>query len=233
MVGQVGGWQDGVESGRGASPEPDRAWNVGTNEWSKEDLGGARMPVAAQLNVTPDGFCNHDDVAIDDRFMAFAVQCLEGADRLLLGRKTYDLFVAYWPAAARNASLPEWEQTLARSIDAIDKVVVSRSMTASDWGTTSVLADLDEDSARALSMSGRTLILGSPSLIAQFAEWGLLDELMLSVHPVMGRDGMRLFDGSVPAGMFFDHQFPSGSAVTTYRFVSAERRGNPPVPQGS
>lgn len=179
------------------------------------------MSLTAQLNVTPDGFCNHADVVIDDQFNAFAVQCLEEADRLLLGRKTFDLFAGHWPRAAKDASLPEGEQRLARAIDDIEKLVISRSLSESDWKPTSILSDFDEPAARSLSRSGRTIVLGSPSIISQLAAWGALDRLMLSVHPVMGQQGARLFDELVPKTLVFEREFPTGSSVRTYVFAAA------------
>ena len=178
------------------------------------------MTVTAQLNVTPDGFCNHEDVAIDDDFMAFAVDCLAPADRLLLGRITFEMFASYWPAAARDASLPIWEQRLGQAIDGIDRTVASRTLTGTDWPGTAILPHLDEDSARTLARDGHLLIFGSPSIIAQFAGWGLLDTLLLSVHPVLGRRGLRPFDGTVPEGMTCVSDRQTGAGVRTYRFTA-------------
>ena len=177
------------------------------------------MAMTAQLNVTPDGFCHHADVVVDDAFMEFAVRCLEESDCLLLGRKTYDLFRDHWPRAAQDAGLPPWETRLARNIDDIDKMVVSRSMTGSVWQPTSIIVDLNEDTARSISATRRTIVLGSPSVIFQLARWGVLDQLMLTVHPVMGREGVRAFAGPAPATMKFEHDFPTG-ASRTYVFVS-------------
>ena len=177
------------------------------------------MTVTAQINVTPDGFCNHDGVAVDDGFMAFAVDCLTPADRLLLGRKTFELFAAHWPAAARDTSLPAWEQRLGQAIDGIDRIVASRTLTKVEWPGTSILSDLDRDSARSLAENGELLIFGSPSIIGQFAGWGLLDRLLLTVHPVLGRQGVRLFGGTAPEDMTCDADWQTGAGVRTYRFV--------------
>ena len=177
------------------------------------------MPVTAQLNVTPDGFCNHDDVVIDDAFMRFAIDCLERSQRLVLGRKSYELFVAHWPQAARNKSLPEMEQKLGQAIDGIERTLVSRSVEASDWPGTTILSELDRDAAGKLRSEGDILILGSPSIIDQFARWGLLDRLLLSVHPTIGGTGKRLFEDQMPAEMEFAREFETGANVKTFEFA--------------
>ncbi|TDH34198.1 hypothetical protein E2A64_16075 [Pseudohoeflea suaedae] len=177
------------------------------------------MSVTAQLNVTPDGFCNHDDVVIDDDFMRFAVDCVEACQTLVLGRKTYELFVAHWPDAANDTSLPEWEQRLGRAIDGTPRTVVSNSLSGSDWKGTSILRDLNPASAEHVRRSGAVLVLGSPSIIAQFAGWGLLDNVLLSVHPVMGRTGTRPFAKFAPEEMHFARSYPTGPKVMTFEFT--------------
>ncbi|MBX7482135.1 dihydrofolate reductase family protein [Qipengyuania qiaonensis] len=176
------------------------------------------MPVTAQLNVTPDGFCDHDDVVIDDDFMRFAIACLDEAQRLVLGRKSYELFVSHWPKAAHDKTLPEMEQKLGQAIDGIDRTLVSRSLETSDWTGTTILPELDRAAAEKLRSQGDILILGSPSVIDQFAQWRLLDRLLLSVHPTMGGNGKRLFDGRIPSEMKFVRGFETGADVRTFEF---------------
>ena len=177
------------------------------------------MSATAQLNVTPDGFCNHDNVAIDDDFMRFAVDCILASDCLLLGRKTYQLFADHWPQAARNQTLPEWERKLGKAIDETPRIVASESLAESDWEGTSFCLRLDRDAAKSMCVTRDVLILGSPSIISQFAHWGLLDRLYLSVHPLMGRTGMRLFAASAPAAMQFVRSFQTGAEVKTFEFA--------------
>ena len=83
------------------------------------------MAITAQINVTPDGFCNHDDVVIDDDFMKFAVDIIEKAERLVLGRKTYELFKEHWPAAAKNPSEPrQGDQWNRKDRDLLDTLIL-------------------------------------------------------------------------------------------------------------
>ena len=178
------------------------------------------MPLHAQLNVTPDGFCNAEDVVADDDFMNFATDLIDGADRIVLGRRTYELFVVHWPAAARDSTLSLAEQRLGRAIDETPRTVVSRSMTGSAWARTVVLSDLTAESARELAQGGTALILGSPSIITQVAEWGLLDRLHLTAHPVMGGDGVRPFDRP-PASLTAAGRSELPSGVTDFRFEHA------------
>ena len=179
------------------------------------------MSVTAQINVTPDGFCDAESVVADDDFSGFAADLIQRHDRLVLGRKTYELFVAHWPAAAHDHNLSPAEQRLGRAIDGTPRVLVSRSMTQSDWSGTEIVAELDRDVAADLAQGDRLLILGSPSIIGQFAQWGLLDALHLTVHPVMGGGTQRLFDGESPARMAVAGRSALPSGVTDFRFERA------------
>ena len=177
------------------------------------------MTATAQINVTPDGFCNHDDVAVDDDFMRFAVDCILTSDCLVLGRKTFELFADHWPHAARDETLPEWERKLGKAINETPRIVASESLSGSDWQGTSFCPRLDRESATALRASRDLLILGSPSIIGQFAHWGLLDRLFLSVHPLMGRAGERLFSASAPEAMQFVRSIETGAGIRTFEFA--------------
>lgn len=142
----------------------------------------------ASLNTTPDGFCNHDAVIADDDFTAFATAQVRRADRLLLGRNTYELFAAYWPAAARDPQRDALERALGEAIVATPRVVVSRTLTASDWEGTTIVRDPE-----ALPDDGQTLLLGSPSLHSRLLAAGRIDRVTYLIHPIIAGRGARLF----------------------------------------
>lgn len=156
------------------------------------------MPITASINVTPDGFCNHDDVATDDDFMNFEAALIESADRVILGRNSYDLFIAYWPHAAKDTALPEAEQRLARAIVDTPRIVVSRSLRDSAWEGTTVLDDFDSYTAREMASSEDLIVLGSPSIFSQLSQWDCIDRYHFVVEPFVGGRGHRLFGGDRP-----------------------------------
>ena len=148
--------------------------------------------LTAQMNMTPDGFCNHDAVIADDAFLHFAADLVEAADTVLLGRKTFDLFVAHWPDAARDDATQPAERRLAQAIDTTPRLVASRSLGGSDWPGTQIIADLDAPALADATSRGDVLLLGSPSLFDQMAARGALDRIILTVHPMLAGRGHRL-----------------------------------------
>lgn len=182
----------------------------------------------AQINVTPDGFCNHDAVIADDDFMAFAAALVEEADVLLLGRHSHDLFAAHWPQAAQCPDTGPAEARLARAIDGTQRIVASRRMKSSVWPGTTILPEMTEHSLTDLIAGQNALLLGSPSIVSQLAGWDLIDRYIFSVHPLLAGAGVRMFNAGEASGLA-DFQLsgttPQPSGVNHQQF-------DRPIPEG-
>jgi dihydrofolate reductase len=114
---------------------------------------------------------------------------------LLLGRRTYEIFSAYWPHA------PEAE---AKPLNDATKYVVSRSHPTLEW-TPSVLVEGDaaEGIAALKEEDGPELqVHGSGNLIQTLMRQSLVDQYRLWVFPLVIGSGKRLFgDGTIPSGL--------------------------------
>jgi dihydrofolate reductase len=115
---------------------------------------------------------------------------------LLLGRRTYDIFSAYWPHATDNPG--------AKPLNDATKYVASRSHRELEWKP-SVLIDGDaaEGVAALKREDGPELqVHGSANLLQTLLRQNLVDEFRLWVFPVVIGSGKRLFaDGTIPAGL--------------------------------
>ena len=115
---------------------------------------------------------------------------------LLLGRKTYEIFAAFWPTAPEEAG--------GKPLNDATKYVASRTLSALEWGP-SVL--LEGDAAKAIAelkqQDGPELqVHGSGDLIQTLLQNNLVDQFHLWSFPVVVGPGKRLFaDGTVPAGL--------------------------------
>ena len=97
--------------------------------------------------VSLDGFFSGPggDVMVmpfDEGFSDYNAERLRAADTLLLGRASYEGFRSYWPAIAEDASQPAVEREISRLNGAIEKVVVSDSLSPDQvegWGPTRVV----------------------------------------------------------------------------------------------
>jgi dihydrofolate reductase len=115
---------------------------------------------------------------------------------LLLGRRTYEIFSAYWPDAPEEAG--------AKPLNDATKYVASRSRPELTWSPSVLIAgDAAEGVAALKQEEGPELqVHGSGNLIQTLMRHGLVDEYRLWVFPLVIGSGKRLFaDGTIPAGL--------------------------------
>lgn len=145
-----------------------------------------------------------------------AVKQMSGPYDLLLGRKTYDIFAAYWP---------NQEGPIADPFNAATKYVVSASSPELTWEK-SVLIDGDVVAKlkELQQQDGPMLqVHGSGNLIQTLLKNELVDELWLKIFPVTLGQGKRLFaEGTMPAAFeLMDSQTTPGGVI----FANYKRAG--------
>ena len=179
---------DGVYQGPGA-PDEDRRGGFERGGW-----------------VAPYGHANVWD---------FIVSVFERADALLLGRRTWDIWAAYWPH--HDAGDP-----VSHGINVLPKYVPSTTLTDPTWPNTHVIDGDVEAAVRELkARPGRELqVHGSGVLLRWLLERDLVDELNLELHPVVVGDGLRLFPENGPTHnltLAETRSTPTGVTFLTYR----------------
>ncbi len=115
----------------------------------------------------------------------------DDSDILLLGRVTYKIFESYWPSAGDNPADIE----MARKINAIHKIVFSRSLENVTWKNSTLMADIvPEEIIKIKQQPGKNILLvGSANIVQQLTNLGLIDEYHLLIHPVVLGSGKPLF----------------------------------------
>ena len=132
---------------------------------------------------------------------------------LLLGRRTYDIFAAYWPYVTGEMA------GFAESLNTSDKHVLTRSDAPLAWENSHRLADIDAVAALKRTAGPDLLIQGSSTLYPPLLAAGLIDRLVLMIFPVVLGAGKRLFDGAEAASALrvVDQRLsPRGVLVATY-----------------
>jgi dihydrofolate reductase len=136
--------------------------------------------------------------AFRDAEMDLSAAGFDGKDReLVLGRKTYEIFEAYWPYQ------PE-DDPIARTLNAAKKHVASRTLKSLQWNNSSVLGDDVVSALTALkAQPGQDLqIIGSGHLIQTLQAASLIDEYNVWTYPVVLGRGKRLFEkGARPCAL--------------------------------
>jgi dihydrofolate reductase len=140
---------------------------------------------------------------------------------VLLGRKTFEIFAAFWP---QHADI--WPE-----VQTATKYVASNTISSSAWKPTVFLdGDIAKKIAEIKKRDGPNLhVWGSGNLVQTLLKHDLVDGLWLKIFPVVLGSGKRLFaDGTIPAAFKVTESAvtPKGVIIINY-----ERAG--PVQTGS
>jgi dihydrofolate reductase len=152
-------------------------------------------------------------------------EVLEGineAGGFLLGRRTYEIFAAYWP----NAS--EEEQMIAEPLNTKPKYVASRTLSEPlEWQNSTVLeGDIAEAVPSLKQEDGGDLhVIGSSELVRELIANDLVDELRVMIDPLVVGGGKRVFndDGALRSWRLVDSQVTTtGAILATYAPAESE-----------
>jgi dihydrofolate reductase len=129
---------------------------------------------------------------------AYAAEWLGRAGSLLVGRRTYDIFVQYWPKAT------DPDDPIAVAMNSLPKYVVSSTPSSSDWtGVSFVDGDVVEFVRELKARPGSEIqVHGSGELLQTLIANDLVDEYRLWLYPVVLGQGRKLFPEGVAPKSF-------------------------------
>ncbi len=121
-------------------------------------------------------------------------ELIMGEYDLLLGKRTYDIFAAFWPY--------NQDDPIGEKFQRINKYVLTHSDEPLEWENSRKLSGDTADVVAELKRTdGRNLLIqGSSTLYVPLLAAGLIDRLMLMTFPVLLGEGKRIFDGSEKPG---------------------------------
>lgn len=147
----------------------------------------------AVMNMTLDGYCDHTLGIADDEIHEHYTELLRTGDTILYGRKTFQL-MEYWRSVLENPTGNKASDDFAEAIDDIHKIVYSRSLENVEWKTAELKHELLKDEIVELKQQpGKPILVGSPSLIVQLGNLGLIEEYQIAIHPIVIGSGLTLF----------------------------------------
>jgi dihydrofolate reductase len=118
---------------------------------------------------------------------------LARASSTIYGRKIYHL-MAYWETADQSPELPPASIEFAKSWQALDKIVVSRTLTEAQSKRTRIVPRLSADDIRKLKAeSTKPIMLSGPTAASPFLNEGLVDEVSAYFMPIAMGGGLPLF----------------------------------------
>ena len=141
-------------------------------------------------------------------------EIMSGEFDLLLGRRTYEIFAAYWPYAGDNP--------IAKAFNKATKYVVTHTLDRFDWAPAeSISGDAVDGIRRLKASSGPELhIWGSGNLLQTLIAAELVDEFRVWIYPLVLGRGKRLFEEGVPPrglDLVESRRTGTGVLLNTYR----------------
>jgi dihydrofolate reductase len=151
----------------------------------------------------------------DEAGAAALGKIMSGEFDLLLGRRTYEIFAAYWPYAGAD-------NPIAKAFNRATKFVVTRSLNQFDWVNSQPIRGDTVDEIRRLKASdGPELhIWGSSELLQTLIAAELVDEFRVWIYPLVLGQGKRLFEKGVPPRgltLVESRSTSTGVLLNTYR----------------
>ena len=115
--------------------------------------------VVAAINMTLDGFCDHDIITPGEGIHQHYGDLLNNAGTALYGRITYQL-MEYWRTVVANPTGDRETDDFALAIDKIPKIVFSRTLKSVDWATAQLASrDIKEEVAELKQQEGRDILV--------------------------------------------------------------------------
>ena len=144
---------------------------------------------------------------------------MAGKYDLLLGRKTFEIFAAYWPEHSDM-----WPQ-----VNKITKYVATNKLKKHEWSNSVFLKTVDEIKKLKQQDGPDLQVYGSGNLIQTLLKNDLVDELWLKIFPITLGRGKRLFDnGTIPAAfkLIESKTSPSGVIFANYKRFGKVKTGS-------
>jgi dihydrofolate reductase len=154
----------------------------------------------------------------DDTFGAFVMGGFAETGGLLLGRRTWEIFAAFWPNQPAD-------DPLAGTLNAVPKHVASTTLAEPlSWENSRLLGDDVPGAVRSLREGdGKDIqVIGSGELVQTLIEHDLVDEYRLMVHPLVLGSGKRLFrDAAASTRLRLVESTPTTTGVLLLTYAPA------------
>ncbi len=163
------------------------------------------------------GWCAPFFYEADEAAGEFMQKRMKSAD-LLLGRKTFEIFAAYWPEHGDM-----WP-----GINDVTKYVMSNTMDKSHWKNSVFLKSVEDIKKLKNSEGSGIQVHGSGNLAQTLLKHDLVDDLWLMIFPVTLGPGKRLFgEGTIPAAFTLTDSLitPNGVIFANYRRAGEVKTG--------
>ncbi len=132
----------------------------------------------------------------DPQFEQYCDEMVDTVGLAIYGRRSYEQMASFWPGAETDPQ-PGANLDFARKMNALPKVVLSRTLEHATWNNTRIVSERVAETIRELKQQpGKPIVAwAGADLVATLSKHGLIDEYRLIVHPVLLGSGTPMFKG--------------------------------------
>lgn len=189
--------------------------------------------IIALGHISLDGFMADPEgqinwIRMDGEIAGFVAEFWRGAAGTVYGRKTYELMDPFWPDVLKDTEKwPGWIVDYANWVNEAVKVVVTTKLKSIAWKNTRVVGDPVVEGIRRVKeeLNGDLLLLASAQLLSTLLAAGLVDEVAVTIWPVILGEGRPYFVGlqdRVGLRLLDERRFSNGVAGLRYGVVVRE-----------
>jgi dihydrofolate reductase len=176
-----------------------------------------------------------DWVVPDEEQAKRAAKDISRFDTVLFGRRTYEIFEAFWPHAVLDdaGTIPDPHHpdrrsrehgVIAIALNNMTKLVFSRTLKEVTWKNSRIIRELDPREIENLKQqTGKDMIIfGSGSIVSQLSEHGLIDEYEFAICPILIGSGQQLVKDvskRLPLVLRDESRLPSGDVMLRYGYA--------------
>jgi dihydrofolate reductase len=147
---------------------------------------------------------------------------LRNVDTMVLGRRTYQIWEKFWPAAGANPKSSDSDRRFSRFAEDVQKIVLSNTLSEANWKNTQLInSNAKEELQDLKEQSGKDIaVVGGAGLARSIIGMGLIDEYQITVHPVLLGNGKPLYgqhDGRYDLELIRTKDLGAGSLLLHYR----------------
>jgi dihydrofolate reductase len=212
-----------VGSGRG------NAYFRGAKAIRKHQKHQKMGKIISLIHMSLDGYTADVDgkidwIAMNEEISNYVTELRQGAAATIYGRKTYQIMESYWPNVPKMPDLPQWQKDYAEWVNKALKVVVSKTLSGTTWNNSLLITDNIGEEVRKVKqeVKGNLLLPASATLVATLLPLGLIDELCITINPIILGSGKGYFKEArdrVPLELMETRNFGRGVVGLRYQVI--------------
>lgn len=178
------------------------------------------------MHISLDGYASDSNGGLDwipynEELEKYAEEIVAEVGAPVYGRTTYRMMESHWPTVLDDPGASTHSMEHAKWVQDVKKIVISSTMDKAEWNNTMLIKDNIAEEIKALKeQPGKNLVIfGSPGAAKTLLKLGLIDELLLTICPVVLGSGKSIFDGNdekIKLKLLSSRTFKSGIIATRY-----------------